>query len=71
MRPKCLEDKEIIVRVPRAYPHEGQELIRCKDCKHYASSLGFCGHEFGLDFVSEDGYCCQAERKEEWHRQNG
>ena len=63
MRPKCLEDKEIIVRVPSVYPHEGQELIRCKDCKYWMphSQLGFDEdneeyHDYCRRLVPDDEY---------------
>lgn len=40
-----------------------QELIRCKDCKHWAKGLGWCNIT-DLD-VEPDFYCAYAERKEE------
>lgn len=51
-----------------------QELIRCKDCKHYRAD-GDCWHEWDNDgrvyyqsIINEpnpDDYCSRAKRKEE------
>ena len=40
------------------------ELIRCKDCKHYAGGTA-CFSTDAMFTANEDGYCSWAERKEE------
>ena len=58
---------EIIANMPSAQP----EIIRCKDCKNWKrqvvsinDGLGSCSfHE--ASFVSCDGYCYWAERRED------
>ena len=55
------------VQIPSAQP----EIIRCKDCKNWErqvvsinDGLGYCSfHE--ASFVSCDGYCYWAERRED------
>lgn len=39
------------------------EVVRCKDCKYYMSDI--CYHDFGLNFMRSDDYCCYGERREE------
>ena len=41
----------------------GEELIRCKDCKWYYGD--YCGGFGDGSFTPEDGFCHNAERKEE------
>lgn len=49
---------------------QGQEVARCKDCKHWSSNvtgytsdkIGRCEREDWM--VGENGYCVYAERKE-------
>ena len=47
------------------------ELIRCKDCKYWSKDKrrGEVGRCFGREHqwaMHGDGYCSDAERKEEW-----
>lgn len=46
---------------------KSEELIRCKDCKHYEretkETVSWC-RRFGLKGLPEDAYCFKAERKE-------
>lgn len=44
------------------------ELIRCKDCKHWRANTQFCSVFSSLSTAHRmppDGYCSEAERKEE------
>lgn len=43
-----------------------QELIRCKDCKHYTKEGHVrCWNPHGMHPTDPDDYCSRAERKEE------
>lgn len=47
---------------------DGDELIRCKDCKYWKTNTQFCSVFSGLCTVQRmppDGYCSEADRKEE------
>ena len=45
----------------------GQELIRCKNCKHYTKEGHVrCWNPHGMHPTDPDDYCSRAERKEEW-----
>ena len=50
----------------RDIPSAEQEIIRCRDCKHWYSDAD-CGMACELTNMSqpEDGFCNWAERKEE------
>lgn len=50
----CVEVREVFDNIPAAQP----EIIRCKDCLMH----GVCRFEQGLGL---DGYCSQAQRREE------
>ncbi len=43
------------------------ELIRCKDCKHYWKTMKICPNTGPhiSDYCKPDDYCSKAERKEE------
>ena len=52
-------------------PVIGEELVRCKDCK-YKNKYSYCTFYLNFHHLTADmDYCSDAERKEEWHRQNG
>lgn len=63
--------KEYIITEHPDFPYEEpkpQELIRCKDCKHWSANTQFCAVFSGLCTMHRmppDGYCSVAERKEE------
>ena len=66
--------KEYIVNREKSYAFEMgrfeelQELIRCKDCKHWRMNTQFCSVFSGIGTshrMPPDGYCSEAERKEE------
>ena len=45
-----------------------ESVIRCKDCKHWRANTQFCAMFSGLctaHRMPPDGYCSEAERKEE------
>ena len=45
-----------------------QELIRCRECKHYSADpwgYGNCNYEDGFRRVRNTDFCSWAERKEE------
>ena len=48
------------------YYHVEEELIRCKDCKHYNNLLYTLCPWSGMNVIDdEEDYCSWAERKEE------
>ena len=51
--------REALDRVPTV------DIIRCKDCRYYHPS--FCGvwSSYGTVWVDPDGFCYQAERRED------
>ena len=67
--------KEYIVSTDKVYEFEMgrfeelQELIRCKDCKHYTGRwcTKFSTKQFDINDIYKgvDDFCSQAERKEE------
>lgn len=48
---------------PNEYYGYGTPLVRCKDCKWYYGD--YCGGFGDGSFTPEDGFCHNAERKEE------
>lgn len=50
--------EENILALPSAQP----EIIRCRDCRHYAGG-GLCGLS-GIEGWHDDDYCSYAERRE-------
>jgi hypothetical protein len=56
------KEKELTI-LPSAEP----EIIRCKDCRNYASYWGRCKHWERIStesvLVAENDFCSQAERK--------
>jgi hypothetical protein len=52
--------KEYIVKADCAYINGIQELIRCKDCKHYDGN-GTCMKN-GIALLTEQWFCADGER---------
>lgn len=46
------------------YATRDDEIVRCKDCKHYAGGTA-CFKTDAMFTASEDGYCSWAEREAE------
>ena len=42
-----------------------EEVIRCKDCKHYDIQVRQCTNEADWFCIEPNGFCSRAERKEE------
>lgn len=60
--------KEIIIEVPDKFVCTNDEVIRCKDCKHYNKRWKICCVDIAcLHHLQhpEDYYCADAERKDE------
>ena len=48
------------------YVTRDDEIVRCKDCKHYNGLLYTLCPESGMNVIDdEEDYCSRAERKEE------
>ena len=60
----CIYDEDDMMYILNPYVAQNTELIRCKDCKHYAGGTA-CFKTDAMFTASEDGYCSWAERKAE------
>ena len=57
----------ILSKMPTIQPTVNQQLIHCKDCKHYEGNW-YCSawnNSPGFPMVTEDGFCDLAERIED------
>jgi hypothetical protein len=64
---KNCEDMQDVIYKLRDYPSaDVVEVVRCKDCKHYATDNGgVCNKENGgLMFSTKTDFCSYGERKE-------
>lgn len=53
--------REIVRTVPAA---DVVEVVRCKDCKHYEESTGWCMKH--SHFVDSNGFFCYPDESPEW-----
>ena len=44
---------------------DGEQLIRCKDCKYWGADCYRYGCKYATGVMFENDYCSRAERKEE------
>jgi hypothetical protein len=63
-------DEDEIIRLIKKQPAaDVAEVVRCKDCKHYAYADGVCrlltNHYFPPVDMDEDDYCSKGVRKDE------
>ena len=66
---RMTEFKEYIVRVdgfvPDAiYERSLEEVVRCRDCKHYEDYGGCCHRRYQPMAVTPDGFCAWGERRD-------
>lgn len=74
---RYIDADELLNRLPEDLPYKASvkrvliqaseadvvEVVRCKDCKHNVS--GVCRHDFALNYMRDDDYCCYGERRAE------
>ena len=41
-----------------------EEIVRCRDCKHYDNYLGSCIRRYTHFAAEHDGFCAWAERRD-------
>lgn len=60
----CIYDEDDMEYIPNPYLKDN-ELIRCKDCKHWGANGYRYGCIHATPIMMENDYCSNAERKEE------
>ena len=50
---------------PLGLPHfPKEEVVRCRDCKHYEDYSGCCYRRYQPMAVTSDGFCAWGERRD-------
>lgn len=54
--------EDILSEIDRKIKEADEDVVRCKDCKHYGT--GLCAMDTYAFDVVEEGFCSYGERKE-------